>query len=334
MNQKEAVHERLKEYACVAPDQMMQKLQINAEGITQEEAIIRRQKYGNNAPSAKNKDTMFYCIRRAFVNPFSTILFFLGLISLVTDVFLSSDYQKNLTAVLIIFSMLILSGIVRLTQELHSKRVADELFQLVHTTVQVLRDGQWVELSSSELVVGDQIRLEAGDRVPADLRLTGATDLFVSQSVITGSRPDGRRSGGGTGTGIVLTVGQETVYGGLTPSVEARKQRFDRGANSIAWVLIRFMTVLVPVVFLASGLTKGDWLEAFLFALSVAVGITPELLPMVVNACLAKGSHSMGKKQTIVKNINAMQSFGSMDVLTRRSARRRKCREKQITTGS
>mgnify|MGYP001305314647 CR=1 FL=1 len=114
MNQKEAVHERLKEYACVAPDQMMQKLQINAEGITQEEAIIRRQKYGNNAPSAKNKDTMFYCIRRAFVNPFSTILFFLGLISLVTDVFLSSDYQKNLTAVLIIFSMLILSGIVRL----------------------------------------------------------------------------------------------------------------------------------------------------------------------------------------------------------------------------
>ena len=114
---------------------------------------------------------------------------------------------------------------------------------------------------------------------------------------------------GGTGTGIVLTVGQETVYGGLTPSVEARKQRFDRGANSIAWVLIRFMTVLVPVVFLASGLTKGDWLEAFLFALSVAVGITPELLPMVVNACLAKGSHSMGKKQTIVKNINAMQSL-------------------------
>lgn len=339
MNQKEAVHERLKEYACVAPDQMMQKLQINAEGITQEEAIIRRQKYGNNAPSAKNKDTMFYCIRRAFVNPFSTILFFLGLISLVTDVFLSSDYQKNLTAVLIIFSMLILSGIVRLTQELHSKRVADELFQLVHTTVQVLRGGQWVELSSSELVVGDQIRLEAGDRVPADLRLTGATDLFVSQSVITGESailekfPEalpkepqkltdysnilfgGTTVAGGTGTGIVLTVGQETVYGGLTPSVEARKQGFDRGANSIAWVLIRFMTVLVPVVFLASGLTKGDWLEAFLFALSVAVGITPELLPMVVNACLAKGSHSMGKKQTIVKNINAMQSFGSMDVL-------------------
>ena len=255
MNQKEAVHERLKEYACVAPDQMMQKLQINAEGITQEEAIIRRQKYGNNAPSAKNKDTMFYCIRRAFVNPFSTILFFLGLISLVTDVFLSSDYQKNLTAVLIIFSMLILSGIVRLTQELHSKRVADELFQLVHTTVQVLRDGQWVELSSSELVVGDQIRLEAGDRVPADLRLTGATDLFVSQSVITGESailekfPEalpkepqkltdysnilfgGTTVAGGTGTGIVLTVGQETVYGGLTPSVEARKQGFDRGAN-------------------------------------------------------------------------------------------------------
>ena len=339
MNQKEAVHKRLKEYACVSPDQMVQELHINARGLTEEQAASQRQKYGNNVPSTKNQDTVLHCIRRAFVNPFSTILFFLGLISFVTDVLLSNGYQKNLTTVLIIFSMLIVSGIVRLIQELRSKRVADELSRLVHTTVQVLRDGRWTELSSSELVVGDQVRLEAGDRVPADLRLTDASDLFVSQSVITGESAilektpnvlqeepqkltdysntlfSGTTVTGGTGTGVVLSIGLETVYGGLTPSAGARKQGFDRGADSIAWVLIRFMAILVPVVFIASGLTKGDWLEAFLFALSVAVGLTPELLPMVVNACLAKGSYSMGQKQTIVKNINAMQGFGSMDVL-------------------
>lgn len=339
MNQKEAVHKRLKKYARVSPDQMAQELHINAQGLTEEQVASQRQKYGNNLLSTKNQDTVLHCVRRAFVNPFSTILFFLGLISFVMDVLPSTGYQKNLTTVFVIFCMLIVSGIVRLMQELHAKQVADELSWLVHTTVQVLRGGRWTDVSSSELVVGDLVRLEAGDRVPADLRLMDASDLFVSQSVITGESamlektPDilqeepqkltdyrnilfsGTTVTGGTGIGLVLAVGLETVYGGLTPSVGARKQGFDRGANSIAWVLIRFMAILVPVVFIVSGLTKGDWFAAFLFALSVAVGLTPELLPMVVNACLAKGSYSMGQKQTIVKNMNAMQGFGSMDVL-------------------
>ena len=120
---------------------------------------------------------------------------------------------------------------------------------------------------------------------------------------------------GGTGEGIVLAVGKDTVYGGFSSMESHLKNGFYRGANSIAWVLIRFMAVLIPVIFIACGLTKGDWLSAFLFALSVAVGLTPEMLPMVINACLAKGSAAMGKKQTVVKNINAMQGFGSMDVL-------------------
>lgn len=110
-------------------------------------------------------------------------------------------------------------------------------------------------------------------------------------------------------------MGQDTVYGGFSGTRAGVKDRFDQGANSIAWVLIRFMAVLIPIVLIACGLTKGDWISAFLFALSVAVGLTPEMLPMVINACLAKGSSAMGKKQTVVKNINAMQGFGSMDIL-------------------
>ena len=182
--------------------------------------------------------------------------------------------------------------------------------------------------------------LSAGERVPADLRLIEAQDLFVSQALLTGESnvlekntnrlasatqiPLDRFSNiafmgssviSGEGKGIVLAVGGSTVYGGYLSELQRNKHSFDTGANSIAWVLIRFMVALVPVVFVVSVITKGDWLTSFLFSLSVAVGLTPELLPMVINACLAKGSSAMGEKQTIVKNINAMQSFGSMDVL-------------------
>ena len=283
---------------------------------------------------------MLYRLRRAFVTPFSMILLVLAAISFVTDVLLASNFSRNLTTVFIVLGMLLISGAVRFVQELRTKRVADHLTGMIATRVRVLRAGRWTELCSTELVVGDRVRLAAGDRVPADIRLTEAKDLFVSQSVITGEsgvlekravtlRPGTAKTAadyenvaflgstvmGGFGEGIVLAVGADTVYGGFSAAGAERKNGFDRGANSIAWVLIRFMAVLVPVVFAACGLTKGNWLSAFLFALSVAVGLTPELLPMVVNACLAKGCAAMGKKQTVVKTINAMQGFGSMDLL-------------------
>lgn len=186
MKQKESIHERIKQYAVTEPDLMYQELKLNQSGMSEEKASEYRQLYGSNEVADQGQDTILHCLRRAFVNPFSTILFFLGLISFVTDVLMMDSYRKNLTTVIIIFFMLLVSGIVRLIQELRSKRIADQLIWLVHTTVQVLRDGEWKELSSSELVVGDQVRLEAGDRVPADIRLTDAKDLFVSQSVITG----------------------------------------------------------------------------------------------------------------------------------------------------
>lgn len=339
MKKTESVHERIKQYSQAKPDLIYRDLCLSEDGLNQEQTSEYRRFYGENNLTAVHTNSIYYCIRRAFVNPFSIILFVLAAISFVTDVLLPSAYGKNITTVAIILGMLLISGIVRLIQELRSKRIADQLTKLVHTTIQVRRDGQWKELSSSELVVGDRVRLDAGDRVPADIRLTKANDFFVSQSVITGesgileknANPLTRQPEtindhtntvffattvtGGSGEGIVLAVGADTVYGGFSLATADRKRGFDRGANSIAWVLIKFMAILVPVVFIACGLTKGSWLEAFLFALSVAVGLTPELLPMVINACLAKGTYQMGQKQTVVKNINAMQSFGGMDVL-------------------
>ncbi|WP_354004184.1 magnesium-translocating P-type ATPase [Allofournierella massiliensis] len=335
-----AIHRRISEYACAEPQTLRRDFQITSEGYDPWQVEDSRRRWGANVVAGRRADTVLYRLRRAFVTPFSMILLVLAAISFVTDVLLASNFSRNLTTVFIVLGMLLISGAVRFVQELRAKRVADHLTGMIATRVRVLRAGRWTELCSTELVVGDRVRLAAGDRVPADIRLTEAKDLFVSQSVITGEsgvlekravtlRPGTAKTAadyeniaflgstvmGGFGEGIVLAVGADTVYGGFSAAGAERKNGFDRGANSIAWVLIRFMAVLVPVVFAACGLTKGNWLSAFLFALSVAVGLTPELLPMVVNACLAKGCAAMGKKQTVVKTINAMQGFGSMDLL-------------------
>lgn len=340
MKRDHTIHRRILDYAYVDSDTLYRDFQISAQGYTEAQIEESRARYGKNSVSGRTSDTVFYRLRRAFINPFAIILFVLAILSFITDVVLASNFSRNITTSVTILCMLLISGVVRFVQELRTKRIADDFTEMVSSTVLVRRSGTWRRVPSEDLVVGDQVRLVAGDRVPADIRLTAAKDLFISQSVLTGESAIvekyscplsfgpvqsyseynnlvfmGSSVTGGTGEGIVLAVGKDTVYGGFTATEFQLKNRFDQGANSIAWVLIHFMAVLIPVVFIACGFTKGNWISAFLFALSVAVGLTPEMLPMVVNACLAKGSAAMVKKQTIVKNINAMQGFGSMDIL-------------------
>lgn len=334
------IHRRVLDYAYTDTETLYRDFHISEQGYTEKQVEENRTQYGSNILSGRASDTVLYRLHRAFVNPFAIILLILASISFVTDVLLASNFSRNMTTVIIILSMLLISGVVRFMQELRAKSVADHLTGMIASNILVRRNNKWVGLSSTELVVGDQVRLLAGDRVPADIRLTAADDLFVSQSVITGesailekntdvlAQEKARSYGeytniafmgsaviGGTAEGVVLAVGKDTVYGGFSGTQSSEKNGFDQGAGSIAWVLIRFMTILIPVVFVACGITQGDWFSAFLFALSVAVGLTPEMLPMVINACLAKGSAIMGSKQTVVKNINAMQGFGSMDIL-------------------
>lgn len=340
MKSDRAIHRRVLNYAYMDMDALYRDFHISEQGYTDEQTEKNRALYGKNILSGRASDTVLYRLRRSFINPFTIILFVLAIISFLTDVVLASNFSRNITTAGIILCMLLISGIVRFTQELRAKEVADRLTSMVTSTVLVRRNNKWKRVSSTELVVGDRVCLSAGDRVPADIRLTVANELFVSQSVLTGeSAILEKNSGvllrgqarsyaeysnivfmgssltGGSGEGIVLAVGEDTVYGGVTAAKSHMKNGFDQGANSIAWVLIRFMVVLIPVVFISCGLTKDNWFSAFLFALSVAVGLAPEMLPMVINACLAKGSTAMEKKQTVVKNINAMQGFGSMDIL-------------------
>lgn len=338
MKNNRLIGKNIKRFALSGIESLFAELGISENGYKDELLYKSEEKYGRNIMSEGKSDTVLYRLRRAFVNPFTVVLFVLTVISGATDVMLSSDYGRSLTTPVIMLCMLLISGLIRFVQEIRAKRISDKLTSLVITSVSVKRSGEWKELNAEELTVGDIVRFTAGDKIPADIRLISAEDLFVSQSVITGESEISEKNTdrlkkaeafsdytniafagstvvGGNGEGIVLAIGRDTVYGGFSPSESGSKAGFDKGANSIAYVLIKFMLVLVPVVFIASGITQRNWTSAFLFALSVAVGLTPEMLPMVINACLAKGSSTMEKKQTVVKNINAMQAFGSMDVL-------------------
>ena len=330
----------IKKYAYREVSQIYQELEISGEGLSQSQVELMRDKYGINSFSQRRNDTMLRLLRRAFINPFNIILLVLGIISLATDVVLVSNFARNATTAVIIFSMILISGTIRLVQELRAKNASKQLNRLIHESITVRRAGEVKEIPAEELVVGDIVLLAAGDRVPADLRLTKVSDLYLSQAAITGESAILEKNAqalsysnsesltqlenlafmattviSGKGEGIVLAVGKDTLYGSFTKEDPDEKQSFQKGANSIAWVMLRFIAVLVPIVFILLQITGGRWLESFAFALSVAVGLMPEMLPMVITACLARGSLSMSKKQTIIKDINAMQGFGSMDVL-------------------
>ena len=340
MSKTTLIDSRIRKYAYREISQIYQDIGASPDGLSHEQVEAMREKYGANSFTERKNDTMIRRLRRAFINPFNIILFILGIISLVTDVFLVSNFARNATTAIIIFSMILISGAIRLIQELRAKNAAQQLNRLIHESITVRREGELIEISAEKLVVGDIVLLSAGDRVPADIRLTEVTDLFISQAAITGESAILEKSCralsyssletltqlenlafmattviSGKGEGIVLAVGKDTLYGSFAKPDSDDKKSFQKGANSIAWVMLRFIAVLIPIVFALLGVTGGKWLESFAFALSVAVGLMPEMLPMVITACLARGSLTMSRKQTIIKDINAMQGFGSMDVL-------------------
>ena len=307
-----------------------------------------RSEYGSNKVTREKKKTLPQRLAGAFINPFTAILFCLALVSSFTDMifphfslFGCVPKDFDCLTVVIILTMVFLSGTLRFVQESRSGNAAEKLLAMITTTCTVTRKGQeMAEIPLDEVVVGDIVHLSAGDMLPADVRILDAKDLFVSQASLTGeSEPIekipmvnetrdaitdytniafmGSNVISGSASAVVVTVGDHTLFGSMASGVahEAVETSFSKGVNAVSWVLIRFMLVMVPLVFVANGITKGDWLSAFLFGISIAVGLTPEMLPMIVTTCLAKGAVSMSKKQTIVKNLNSIQNFGAIDIL-------------------
>ena len=325
---------------------VLKQLDTALTGLGDKAVISHRIAFGRNKVTHEKKKSLVARLAGAFINPFTAILFCLAVVSIFTDIVVpiiqhAPEDVAPLT-IIIILTMVFISGTLRFVQESRSGNAAEKLLAMITTTCTVTRKNNGKqEIPLEDLVVGDIIHLSAGDMVPADVRVLEAKDLFISQSALTGESDPiekipvvceqeydsitdypniafmGSNVISGSATAVVVAVGDDTLFGSMAVSVagEAVETNFTKGVNAVSWVLIRFMLVMVPVVFFINGLTKGDWLEAFLFAISVAVGLTPEMLPMIVTTCLAKGAMSMSKKKTIVKNLNSIQNFGAMDVL-------------------
>ena len=268
----------------------------------------------------------------AVLNPLVILLAVLASISFATG-----DPRAG-----IMMSLMIALGVgLKLIQEAKADSAAAKLKAMISVTATVIRDGKPQEIAVSQLVPGDIVELAAGDMIPADVRMVAAKDLFVTQSSLTGeSFPVekfevernaattapidlttiaflGTSVESGSATAVVIATGKETFLGGVAHSLsEAPTQTaFDKGIAQFTWLMLRFILTMVPLVFVINGLTKGNWVEAFFFAVAVAVGLTPEMLPMIVTVCLSKGALAMSRKKVIVKRINAIQNLGAMDVL-------------------
>lgn len=319
-------------------------LQTTRLGLTRAEVEDRQLTYGKNEVVHEQKKNPFIVFIKTFINPFIGVLTGLAVISLVIDVLMAEPGEQEWTGVVIIAVMVVCSAILRFWQEWKANEATDSLMKMVKNTCLVKRAGSGEEeLDITELVPGDIVFLAAGDMIPADLRIIESKDLFISQASLTGeSEPIEKfpevkekqyRKGSiveldnicymgstvisGAAKGVVFETGNRTFLGTIARNLTGHRATtaFDRGISKVSLLLIRFMLVMVPFVFFINGFTKGDWFEAFIFAISVAVGLTPEMLPMIVTANLSKGALSMSKKKTIVKNLNAIQNFGAMNIL-------------------
>lgn len=313
------------------------------KGIDSEQVEENRDLYGENTITKGQEDSIFKKIYESIINPFTIILLVIAFISLVTNVWLAKPGQEDPTTSIIIVVLVLISGGIRFVQELRSDKATTNLSKMIVNTATVIRDGLEQELPIDELVVGDLVKLSAGDMIPADVILFESRDFFVQQSGLTGESDAveklalnkatsqnvdslleaeslafmGTNVISGSATAMVLAVGDDTMMGAIEQTLNTYDEptSFEREMNSISWLLIRLMLVMVPIVFFANGLTDGDWLEAGVFALSVGVGLTPEMLPMIITASLAKGSIIMAKEKVVIKKLNAIQDLGAIDIL-------------------
>lgn len=324
--------------------EVLEALGTSVNGLNEEQVEMLRETYGENKITKAKEDSIWKKIYESIINPFTVILLVIAVVSLFTNVILAKPGEADPTTSIIIVVLVIVSGAIRFVQEMKSDEAASNLSNLIVNTATVIRDGEQMEVPIEDLVVGDIIKLSAGDMLPADVLLLETRDFFIQQSSLTGESesiekksiwvPDeeekkkqtleserfvfmGSNVVSGSALAVILVTGNDTMIGRIEKTLNTFEEQtsFEKEMNKISWLLIRLMLVLVPVVFLINGLTDGDWLEAGVFALSVAVGLTAEMLPMIITASLAKGAVIMAKEKVIIKKLNAIQDLGAIDIL-------------------
>ena len=328
--------ELLRDAATKDISETFARLKTSATGLSEEEAAERLEIFGPNEVAHEQHNQWLHRLWLAIRNPLVILLSVLAIVTFATAED-STDYIGG--AVMII--MVILGVSLRFVQETRADNAAAKLKAMIKVTATVLRDGQPKEVPLQQLVPGDVVKLSAGDMIPGDVRLTSAKDLFIIQATLTGEslpveKTDaldtrtnvssiehtnlcflGTSVESGAATAVIIATGTQTYFGKMAKSLTGTQvvTAFDRGVKHFVWLMISFMMVMVPMVFVINGVLKHDWKQAFLFAMAVAVGLTPEMLPMIVSVCLSKGALAMSKKKVIVKKLNSIQNFGAMDVL-------------------
>jgi P-type Mg2+ transporter len=316
---------------------VLQQLNTSPSGLSETEVAARLEKYGRNEVAQEKKHGWLLRLWVAVRNPLVILLAVIATITFATASE-TSDYIGGSVMV----GMILLAVLLRLIQETKADNAAAKLKAMIKVTATALRDGQPKEIPLKDLVPGDVVKLSAGDMIPGDVRLIAAKDLFVIQGTLTGEslpveKSDARDARtnisiiehanlcflgtsveSGAATAVIVATGAQTYFGKMASSLAAQQPdtAFDKGVKRFVWLMIGFMAVMSPMVFFINGFTKHSWgKETFLFALAIAVGLTPEMLPMIVSVCLSKGALAMSKKKVIVKKLNSIQNFGAMDVL-------------------
>lgn len=311
---------------------LFEKLNTSPKGLAEKEAQKRLEEYGYNEPAKKKKRTILTQILSKFINPLVIVLLIIAAFSIF--------FGEKISALLISL-MAIMSVFLSFIQEYRAGKEAEKLSEMVRATATVYRNGKSKEVKIREIVPGDIVDLFAGDMIPADLRIISCKDLFINQASLTGEsfpiektvEPAQVKNGSvvgmqniafmgssvvsGTALGVVVKTGISTQFGELSRKLATMRieTSFDKGVHKFTWLMIRAMLFMILFIFAINALRHGNFIESLLFSLGVAVGLTPEMLPVIVAINLSKGAIAMSKKQVIVKRLNSIQNFGAMDVL-------------------
>ena len=317
--------------------ELFEKLKTSYEGLSVVNIDEMLEEYGKNTIEIGNNNTIFHKLKEAIINPFNIVLILVAIVTFITDVILSS--QKDYATFLLIIGTVIISAIISLVQQTKSDNAAKKLKNMITNKMDVVRDDVLSQVDVENIVPGDIVKLSSGDMIPGDVRFLDVKDLFIDQASLTGeSNPVekfakckeneditdisnigfmGTNIVSGSATAVVLTTGKNTYFGNMAKSLYTvnEKNSFEKGIDSISKLLIRFMVIMLPIILVINLVTKNDWWSSLIFAITIAVGLTPEMLPVIMTSTLAKGAVDMSKKKTIVKRLSAIQTFGEMNIL-------------------
>ena len=324
-------------------EKVLANIETSSQGLTDEEASRRLDKYGKNEVVHEKAPTWYNHLLQAFINPFVGILVILAIASFITEYIFAPPGEQDLTAVVIISILVLISVALTFFQEYQANQAADKLLSLIQNTTTVERQNRGrTTITTTDLAPGDIVVLSAGDIIPADLRILEANNLSVNEAALTGESLPVEKSNildaehepssaldlgniaymgtnvvSGTAKAVAVTTGKNTYFGSMSKELLGHHPptSFDKGITSVSKLLIRFMLIMVPIIFIISGISQGDWFQALLFGLAVAVGLTPEMLPTIISANLAKGTIEMARHKTIIKRLSAIQNLGAMDIL-------------------